>query len=42
MLPLALGSGTLVRVGQAAGGLDWLRARHTALSGIWLRAPWQY
>lgn len=36
MVPLALGSGTLVRVGQAAGGLDWVRARQTALSGITL------
>ncbi len=34
MLPLALGSGTLVRVGQAAGGCDWKYARRTALTGI--------
>lgn len=34
MLPLALGSGTLVLVGQAAGAHDWLRARHTALTGL--------
>lgn len=36
MLPLALGSGTLVRVGQAAGGHDWSRARSTALTGLLL------
>ncbi len=36
MLPLALGSGTLVRVGQAAGGRDWRAARHAALTGFTL------
>lgn len=36
MLPLALGSGTLVRVGQAAGARDWTRARSTALTGFTL------
>lgn len=34
MLPLALGSGTLVLVGQAAGAHDWGRARSTALTGL--------
>jgi MATE family multidrug resistance protein len=34
MLPLALGSGTVVMVGQAAGAQDWARARRNALTGV--------
>ena len=34
MLPLALGSGTMIKVGQAVGAHDALRARLSALTGL--------
>ncbi len=34
MMPLALGTATLVLVGQAAGAQDWSRARLSALTGV--------
>lgn len=34
MMPLALGTATLVLVGQAAGARDWPRARRAALTGL--------
>lgn len=34
MMPLALGTATLVLVGQAAGARDWPRARRSAITGV--------